>query len=215
MVRSARTPLPDIGQAFPGGVLATCAGISKSQRVESASPVSLTVPEDTGVQVQQPMTSKPAIAYVISGFIGAGKTTFSRKLEKETGAIRITKDEWVVKIFGNKIALDSNFERYDKNITELATDIAFKILKAGKDVILDEGFWIKAYRYEVKKKISDIGGKPILYYVECSVETMRERVVNRSKSPPEDSFEISVEMFDSYLQYWQPPEEDEEFILAE
>jgi predicted kinase len=177
--------------------------------------VSLTVPEDTGVQVQQPMTNKPAIAYVISGFIGAGKTTFSRKLEKETGAIRITKDEWLVKIFGNKITLDSNFSRYDKNITELATDIAFKILKAGKDVILDEGFWSKSYRYEVKKKISDIGAKPILYYVECPVDKMRERVVSRSKSPPEDSFEISGEMFDSYLQYWQPPEEDEEFILAE
>jgi hypothetical protein len=44
---------------------------------------------------------------------------------------------------------------------------------------------------------------------------MTERVFHRSKNPPEESFEISGEMFDNYLQYWQPPEEDEEFILAE
>ncbi len=89
---------------------------------------------------------------MICGFIGTGKTTFARKLEKETGAIRITKDEWIIKIFGNKIASDKNFERYDKNTTELATDIAFKILKAGKDVIIDEGFWVKSQRDDIKKE---------------------------------------------------------------
>jgi predicted kinase len=160
------------------------------------------------------MNNKQPIAYIICGFIGAGKTTFARKLEKETGAIRITKDEWIIKIFGNKITSDKNFEKYDKNITELATDIAFKILKAGKDVIIDDGFWVKSQRDDIKKKISEVGAKPILYYVECPVEKMRERVVTRSKIPPEDSFEISGEMFDSYLKYWQPPEEDEEFIVA-
>jgi len=160
------------------------------------------------------MNKRQPIAYIISGFIGAGKTTFARKLEKETGAIRITKDEWVIKIYGNKITSDKNFEKYDKNITKLATDIAFKILKAGKDVVIDEGFWAKSQRDDIKKKVSEVGAKPILYYVECPVEKMRERVVTRSNIPPEDSFEISGEMFDSYLKHWQPPEEDEEFILA-
>lgn len=156
------------------------------------------------------MNNKQPIAYVICGFIGAGKTTFARKLEKQTGAIRITKDEWIINIFGNKITSDKNFEIYDKHITKLATDIAFKILKSGKDVIIDEGFWVKSQRDDIKKKILEVGAKPILYYVEHPVEKMRERVVTRSKIPPKDSFEISGEMFDKYLTYWQPPEADEE-----
>ncbi|MEK7572136.1 MAG: ATP-binding protein [Patescibacteria group bacterium] len=160
------------------------------------------------------MNKKQPIAYIISGFIGAGKTTFARRLEKETGAIRITKDEWVIKIFGNEITSDKNFEEYDKKVTELAKHIAFKMLKAGGDVILDEGFWAKSQRNDIKREISKLGAKSILYYVECPVEKMRERVVTRSKNPPEDSFEIGGEMFDSYLKYWQPPEKDEEFILA-
>jgi adenylate kinase family enzyme len=36
--------------------------------------------------------NKP-VAHIIVGFIGAGKTTFARKLEKETGVMRFTKDE--------------------------------------------------------------------------------------------------------------------------
>ena len=155
------------------------------------------------------MNNKQPIAYVICGFIGAGKTTFARKQEKETNAIRITKDEWIIKIFGNKITSDKNFEMYDKNITELATDIAFRILKAGKDVILDEGFWVKSQRDDIKKKILQVGAKPIFYYVESSVEKMKERVINRSKNPTKDSFEISEEMFNSYLKYWQAPDESE------
>lgn len=159
------------------------------------------------------MNKKQPKAYVICGFIGAGKTTFARKLENETGAIRITKDEWVIKIFGNEITADNKFAEYDKNVTELAKDIAFKILKSGKDVIIDEGFWEKSQRDDIKKKILNIGAKPIFYYVECSVKKMRERVVNRSKNPSINSFEISGEMFDSYLKYWQAPDESEEIIV--
>jgi len=160
------------------------------------------------------MNKKQPTAYVICGFIGAGKTTFARKLEKETKAIRITKDEWIVRIFGNKITSDKNFDRYDKNVTELTKDIAFKILRSGGDVIIDEGFWAKSQRDDIKKKILDIGAKPILYYVECPVEKMRERVVNRSKAPPLDSFEIDEEMFDNYLKYWEPPTVEEDILLV-
>lgn len=160
------------------------------------------------------MNKKQPTAYIICGFIGSGKTTFARKLEKETGAIRITKDEWIIRIFGNKITSDKNFEMYDKNITELATNIVFKILKAGKDVIIDEGFWVKSQRDDIKKNILEVGAKPILYYVRCPIEKMRERVVSRSKNPPIDSFEITGDMFDNYVKHWQPPEEDEEYILA-
>lgn len=159
------------------------------------------------------MNKKQPIAYVICGYIGAGKTTFARKLEKETGVIRITKDEWVIRIFGNHITSDENFEEYDQKITELATDIALKILKAGHDVIIDEGFWNRAHRDQIKEKVISVGAKPILYYVECPVEKMRERVTNRSNAPPKDSFEISGEMFDSYLKNWHAPDKNEDVIV--
>ena len=160
------------------------------------------------------MIKKQPIAYIICGFIGAGKTTFARKLEHETKAIRITKDEWIIKIFGNKITSDKNFEEYDKGVIELARDIAFKILKSGGDVIIDEGFWVKSQRDDIKKKILQVGAKPIFYYVESSVEKMKERVINRSKYPPTDSFEINEEMFDKYLKYWEPPTVEEDILLV-
>ena len=81
-------------------------------------------------------------------------------------------------------------------------------------MIIDEGFWARSQRDDIKKKIIQLGAKPILYYVECPIEKMRERVVNRSKNPPEDSFEISEEMFNEYLKYWEPPTEEEGVLLV-
>lgn len=160
------------------------------------------------------MSTHQPTAHLICGFIGAGKTTFARKLELETGAVRITKDEWLVKIFGNAITADANFAMYDQHVSELSTEFAFKILEAGADVIIDDGFWSREQRDEMRKKLTAMGFKPLLYYVASSVEQMRERTVARSKTPPQDSFEISGEMFDSYMQFWEPPEADEEYIPA-
>lgn len=159
------------------------------------------------------MNVKKPIAYIICGFIGAGKTTFAKKLEKDTKAVRITKDEWIIKIFGNKITTDKNFEIYDNKITELAKDIAFKILKAGSDVIIDEGFWAKSQRDEIKDQIKAAGAEPILFYAQCPVETMKDRTINRNNKFSDDSFEINEEMFDSYLKYWEPPSKEEEAII--
>ena len=45
------------------------------------------------------MKRKP-IVYIICGFIGAGKTTFAKKLEEKPGAVRIPKDDWSIRLIG-------------------------------------------------------------------------------------------------------------------
>ncbi|OGK23605.1 hypothetical protein A2954_00860 [Candidatus Roizmanbacteria bacterium RIFCSPLOWO2_01_FULL_37_12] len=88
------------------------------------------------------------------------------------------------------------------------------MLKAGCDVIIDEGFWVRSQRDEMKKEIIKLGAKPVLYFVDTPVEVMKNRVVNRSKKPPTDSFEITEEMFNKYLKYWQPPKKEEGILLV-
>lgn len=39
--------------------------------------------------------TKPTL-HLIHGYLGAGKTTFARKLEIDTKALRFTLDEWIV-----------------------------------------------------------------------------------------------------------------------
>jgi predicted kinase len=38
--------------------------------------------------------------HMIHGYLGAGKTTFARRLEQELPAIRFTHDEWMARLYG-------------------------------------------------------------------------------------------------------------------
>jgi len=151
-------------------------------------------------------------AHLLCGFIGSGKTAFAKKLEKETGAMRFTKDEWMVKVFGNTPPKDK-FVEYDTKMTELATEIALRCLKAGASVIIDDGFWYRKQRDEIRQALKNIGAVIKLYYIDTPVDVMKKRTVKRSENPPGDSFYITEQEFNDYLKMFQPPTDDEEFTV--
>jgi predicted kinase len=158
------------------------------------------------------MKPRPTV-HVICGFIGSGKTTFAKKLEQQTGAVRITKDEWLIRLIGNDPTIDG-FAEYDHKICGLSRELAFYLVEKGVDVIIDEGFWARDERAEIRKQIVSLGAEHVLYYLDTPLETIRERVSRRNVSPTEDSFMISRELLDGYLSDWQPPDEDEGYVAV-
>jgi predicted kinase len=158
------------------------------------------------------MNGKPTV-YLLCGFIGAGKTTFARQLEARTGAARITKDEWLVRLIGNDPTIDG-YADWDRRVVELSRDVAFRLVATGIDVILDEGFWAKEERAAMRRRIEGMGADAVLFYLDTPIETIRERVARRSADPPPDSLRIGDDLLDHYLLYWQPPGDDEDYVLA-
>src|SRR5438477_11587421 len=105
------------------------------------------------------------IVYLICGFIGAGKTTFAKKLEEKTGAVRITKDEWSIRLIGNDPTIDG-YEEWDHKICDLSRDVAFQLAEKGIDVIIDEGFWEKELRDKIRIRMEELGAKEVWYYLD-------------------------------------------------
>ena len=62
--------------------------------------------------------------------------------------------------------------------------------------------------------IEEMGAKAVIYYMDTPIEVIRKRVVGINSNITHDSFMISRELLDYYLQYWQPPGEDEDYILV-
>src|SRR6266702_8276709 len=80
--------------------------------------------------------------------------------------------------------------------------------------LLTKVFWEKKQRVKMRKRIEALGAKEVLYYLDTPIETIRERIVGRNVNLTKESFKISREMLDNYLKYWQPPSEDEDYVLA-
>ena len=117
----------------------------------------------------------------------------------------------MVKIFGNNPPKDK-FAEYDGNMTKLTTETALRCLKAGISVIIDDGFWYRKQRNEMRQQLKNIGAIAKFYYIDTPVEIMKSRTIKRSENPPVDSFYITEEEFDNYLKMFEPPAADEEFI---
>ncbi|HEU5430423.1 MAG TPA: ATP-binding protein [Thermomicrobiales bacterium] len=154
-----------------------------------------------------------AVVYVLCGFIGAGKTTFAKQLAAQTGAVRITKDEWLIRMVGNDPTIDG-YADYDAKMCGLSRDVAFQLAANGIDVIIDEGVWEKEQRDRLRQRAEEVGAEAVVYFLDTPMETIRERVARRNMNAANDSFKISGELLDFYLQYWEPPGEDEDYVLV-
>jgi predicted kinase len=97
-------------------------------------------------------------AHLIYGYLGAGKTTFARRLERDIPAIRFSHDEWMVRLYGENPPIE-HFADYYQRIYEQVEEIWPRCLELGIDVVLDFGFWYRQGRDETRAKIAAIGDR--------------------------------------------------------
>ena len=151
---------------------------------------------------------KKTKVYMVAGQVGAGKTTFSKKLEQKTNAIRFTPDEWIMKLF-KKTPENKDFDDYYYRCCDIAWDTAKNILDRGIDVILDFGFWKKAERNKYKDLITSLDYNYKLYHVSCEVKEIKQRLQLRNKLQPEGTVIIDEEAFNFFAPQFESPDFDE------
>lgn len=152
-------------------------------------------------------------AIFIHGFIGSGKTTFSKKLEEETGAFRFTVDEWMEALYGNNPPAELFFD-YEERIKTMILSLSERLLRRGQDVILDFGFWSRKARDDMHGWAQKIGAEPVLYEMQCDIDLMRERTRKRTGDAPAGALFIDDNAFDLLYARFEPLQPDEDRIAV-
>ena len=155
-----------------------------------------------------------ATLHLIHGFVGAGKTTFSRNLEVEIPAMRFTLDEWIVKLYGHNPPEDK-FTEYSERVSSLIWQLTRRFLDLGQDVILDFGFWTRASRDRAREFARSVNAEVKLYSICCSDEFMKRRVASRNKDLPSDSLWIDDCAFELFKQGYEALEKDEPHVVIQ
>ena len=148
------------------------------------------------------------ICYLICGFLGAGKTTYSQKLSKETGAIHLNPDEWCMKLFSKK-EYEQNWNKCFSETIEYLWKKAEEYAKNGKSIIFDMGFWTKQSRQEATEKSIKLGFSPLVYYVYAPDDILKQRISKRSGTIAD----YNLQHFDELKQQFEEPSTDEEYVL--
>jgi predicted kinase len=151
-------------------------------------------------------------AHLVFGFLGSGKTTLARKLERQHDAVRFTPDEWMARLFGEDPPAD-RFQEKAAAILDAMQPLWTRCLSLGLDVVLDYGFWSRAERDAARATVDDLGATAVLWSVSCSDDEARRRIALRNQAAHR-SLHIAPATFDLLKARLEPLGLDEPHLAA-
>lgn len=148
--------------------------------------------------------------HLIVGNVGAGKSTYARRLAGERRAHLFQIDEWMRGLFYPDRTEETGYEwmldrvrRCDERITAEAVGLA----ALGLESVLDLGFFGRAQRDFVRGRIAEAGQRPILHLLDVDKATRWSRVEARNTgtlAPHEVT--VSRETFEFCETIYEPPQ---------
>ncbi|MEM7116731.1 MAG: AAA family ATPase [Chloroflexota bacterium] len=149
-----------------------------------------------------------ATLHLMVGLPCAGKTTLAKKLEHERAALRLTPDEWQVRLFGQDAAEPEHDARHSL-IEAMLWNIASRALELDTNVILDFGFWAQEEREDYRLRAKQLGASSEVHFLDVPEEELLRRLAIRNSQPSQSSFYISEESMKPWIKSFQKPTLDE------
>ena len=149
-----------------------------------------------------------ATLYLMVGLPCAGKTTLALTLEREHSAIRLTLDEWHLRLFGQD-AEDPEHNARHRLIESLLWDVASRALALGTNVILDFGFWAREEREDFRSRAKKLGASSEVHFLDVPHDELLRRLAQRNAQHSKFSFRIPEEMMKPWIESFQKPTTDE------
>lgn len=149
-----------------------------------------------------------ATLHLICGLPCAGKTTLAKRLEQEYSALRLTPDEWRIRLFGQDFEGEEHDDRHDL-IEAMLWDIAARVLTLGVNVILDFGFWSRSEREDYRSRAAKLGASSEVHFLNVSEEVLLERLAIRNAQLPPNTFSIPEAQLKEWIRLFQAPMQDE------
>ena len=108
----------------------------------------------------------------------SGKTTLATSLERQHGALRLTKDDWMMPLFGW-----GEFEDERPIVEDLLWAVGARALTLGVDVVLDYGLRARAERDDYRARAAALGARVDMRFLDVPDDELFRRLESRRAAP--------------------------------
>lgn len=120
-----------------------------------------------------------ATLHLMVGLPCSGKSTLARTLEHAYSALRLTPDEWQIRLFGQDAEEPEHNARHTL-IETLQWEVASRALALGINVILDYGFWAREDREDFRARAKQLGASSEVHFLDVPEHQLLRRLAQRA-----------------------------------
>lgn len=142
--------------------------------------------------------------FVMVGLPASGKTTLAKTLEQRHDALRLTKDDWMMALFGW-----GEFEDKREIVEALLWGMGARALQLGVDVVLDYGLWARVEREGYRARAEALGARVDFRFLDVPEEELFRRLAARNLRADPQDVPITAAQLREYLPRFQRPTDDE------
>ncbi|TDB78255.1 ATP-binding protein [Micromonospora sp. KC723] len=156
-----------------------------------------------------------AVAYLLVGLTGAGKTTYARRVLEPAGAVRLSVDEQVFARHGHygvDYPEDTYFAREAPVVAEVRAELV-RLLRAGHDVVVDHGLWRRSERDDWAALVRSAGGQVRLLYFPVPRAELLRRLTARNAEKHGNALTVTPQALDDFIARFDEPDGEGEQVV--
>ncbi len=151
---------------------------------------------------------------LVCGKLCCGKSWYCRELLKRSPALLLSVDEITERVFDKD--LGDRHDAVTARVRAYLFDKAAEAVAAGADVILDWGFWTRAWRLEAESFFSKRNIAYEWHYIDVTEETWLESIARRNRAVlagEDDSYYVDEGLLEKLKSLFEPPEPGEMDVI--
>lgn len=150
--------------------------------------------------------------HVICGLPGSGKTTLAKQLERDENALYLNADVTLKTLRGPGRGGDLDALR--DQVEVVLETIALRVLELGTNVVVDNGYWARSQRAELRERAEAVGAAVKIYYLDVALGELWRRVQARNTDPANTSFHVEFDELRQWYEAIEPPQPGDDVIVV-
>jgi predicted kinase len=138
---------------------------------------------------------------LICGLPGSGKTTLGQRLAQEIRAVRLSPDEWK-----HALGIDYYDEAARVRLEKRLWALAHELLMLRQSVIMENGFWAREERDELRLAARSLGATVELHYLAAPVEELWRRLELRNEQVKPGAVPITRSDLEEWATRFEAPD---------